>query len=393
MPRFLAALAIVAVLAPAAAAAPLRWPRGAGRVGSKVSLGGSTFVIWQAAETGAMPKGATVSHDGKRLFVTNFGRRSGKNISVFAATDPLKFERYVSYECNAFESALSSDDRWLYATSKAGDEAGELDVIDLRSGELARRIKVGGFPKVVVLDAKGKHAYLSLWSERALARLELATGKLERLKYGKVPPRGLALSRDGKLLFAANNMGRTVTVVDTDRFAVKQHITVPGSPRHVVLSRDGKRVYVSAMGRGSLAVIDVRTLKLERTLKVGERPKTIEDSRDGRFIYTANYTGHSMSIVDTRTWKVRELLLDVYKTSGLAVHPNDHTIYITSWCSDEVFVVRRFDEGEEVTRPTAKHPQRHLCRECPSALMDCPRGHELYGPPPRKPGARSSTSW
>jgi YVTN family beta-propeller protein len=379
--RALALLLLLAV-SPAAAAKP--WPRGAGKVGYKVSLGGSTFVIWQAVEAGAMPKGASVSHDGKRLFVTNFGRRSGKNIAVYSAGDPLKLERYVSYEGNAIESALSPDDRWLYATNKAGDSEGELAVIDLRKGELARRIPVKGFPKVIELDARGKLAYVSLWSERALARLELATGKLDKLKYGKLPPRGLALSRDGKLLFAANNMGRTVTVVDTEKFAVKQHITVPGSPRHVVLSHDGKRVYVSAMGKGSLAVIDVATLKVQRYLKIGERPKTIDESRDGRFVYSANYTGHSMSIVDTRDWKVRELPLDVYKTSGLAVHPNDKYIYITSWCSDEVFVVRRFDDGQPLERPTAKHPQRHLCRECPSPLMDCPPGKELYGPPPKK---------
>jgi YVTN family beta-propeller protein len=361
--RFLFTLTALTTLA---LEAPARAER---RIGDRVRIGGDTFVIWDYSRTGIMPKGASISPDGNRLYVTNFGRREGKNISVFD-TEPLRHRRDFSYPGNAIESAVSPDGRVLFATNKVG---GTLDAIDTERGVPIKRYPVGGFPKFILLDTPRNQLYLSLWTANRVARLGLASGRVEQLDHGDRHPRGLALSRDGKLLFVANNGGRHVTVIDTATFKVKARIRVPGRPRHAALSRDGRHVYVAAMGSHALGVINVKKLRLVRFIYVGNRPKSIEESHDGRFVYTANYGGHSMSVVDTRTWRVKELPLDLHKSSGLVVHPSDRYIYVTGWCSNDVWAVRRFGAGETLERPTTAHPRRKVCRECPSKLMECPR--------------------
>jgi DNA-binding beta-propeller fold protein YncE len=360
---------------------PLAAPAGADRrIGDRLRVGGDTFIIWDYSRTGIMPKGASISPDGKRLYVTNFGRREGKNISVFDA-EPLRHRRNYSYPGNAIESVVSPDGRALFATNKIG---GTLDAVDTEKGALIKRYPVGGFPKFILLDTPRNQVYLSLWTANKVARLSLASGRVDRLDHGERHPRGLALSQDGKLLFVANNGGRHVTVIDTAEFKVKKRVRVPGRPRHATLSRDGRYVYVAAMGSHALGVINVKKLRLVRFIYVGNRPKSIEESYDGRFVYTANYGGHSMTVVDTGTWRVKELPLDLHKSSGLVVHPSDRYIYVTGWCSNDVWAVRRFKEGEEVERPATSHPRRRVCRECPSKLMECPRKDR------KGPGRRAS---
>ena len=342
------------------------------RIGDRVRIGGSSFVIWNFARTGVMPKGVTASPDGRWLYVSNFGRRAGDNISIFRA-DPLEAVGKVSYPGNAIETTLSADGRRLFSTNKVTHSLDVIDVLNPTRPRYLRAYRLGGFPKYVVLERYERRAYVSLWSDNTIARLELDSGRMRRLRHGQQLPRGLALTGDGRRLYVANNRGSTVSVIDTRRFSVEREIKVRGRPRHVVVSRDQKRLYVASIGWSAIAIVDLARSRVSRYIYVGKWPKTIVESHDGRFVYSADYGGHSLSIVDTRTWRVAQLALDLNKASGLAVHPGDDQIYVTGWCSGDIWAIRRFDAGEAITRPPRSHPRRRVCRDCPSTMMGCPR--------------------
>ena len=41
--------------------------------------------VQEVADTGSMPKGAILSHDGKKFYVTNFGQLDKRNVTIYDA--------------------------------------------------------------------------------------------------------------------------------------------------------------------------------------------------------------------------------------------------------------------------------------------------------------------
>ena len=126
-------------------------------------------------------------------------------------------------------------------------------------------------------------------------------------------PRAIAFAADGNTAFVSNEMGSSVTVIDSRRNEATGSIHIEGAndgrqrPMGVVLSPDGRRLYVTT-GRGAaVAVIDVAKWSVVRRMDgVGARPWGIGVSRDGKRLYTANGTSNDVSIIDAATGKVEK---------------------------------------------------------------------------------------
>ncbi|MCD6498107.1 MAG: YncE family protein [Deltaproteobacteria bacterium] len=342
--------------------------RNARHIGDSITIGGQRFVIWGSASTGIMPKGASISPDGKHLYVSNYGRRFLNAISVFEVP-ALKLIKKVNLKGDSIESALSPDGKLLFSTNKIG---ALLQVFDAVTMQLLRSIHIGGFPKVIAVSPDGAWVYLSRWSGRGISRVSTKTWQQQHLTTHQIHPRGLAFCGQAPHLFVANNGTNTVTVVDPVAFKVIREIHVGRFPRHVACSHDGKMLYVTVMSTSQVVAIDPNTDRILHRVSVGRAPKTVAVSFDDRFVYTADYSGHSMSIVDTRTWKSKALLLDIWKGSGLAVHPSDHWIYVTGWCSDDIWAVERIGLNDKPATPGPMRPRRRICRTCRSLdFMGC----------------------
>jgi DNA-binding beta-propeller fold protein YncE len=100
------------------------------------------------------------------------------------------------------------------------------------------------------------------------------------------------------------------------------------------------------MRRSTLQIIDTRARKVVATVPVAVGPRTIDLSKDERFVYVASFPGHALSIVDVQARKAVTLPLDIEKGSGLVVHPNDRFIYVTGWCTNDLWAVERVRAGQ-----------------------------------------------
>ena len=108
-----------------------------------------------------------------------------------------------------------------------------------------------------------------------------------------------------------------MVVVDADRGEVVARIPVGKRPRGIKLSRDGKMLYVALSGspRGGpgvdesklppadraadgVGVVDLGTRKLVRTLPSGQDPESFDLSRDGKTLYVSNEETAEMSVLD-----------------------------------------------------------------------------------------------
>ena len=100
--------------------------------------------------------------------------------------------------------------------------------------------------------------------------IDVASGtELDRIQVG-AGPNGAALSYRGNHLYVTNGLGRSISVIDTNDFAVERTIRLASAPRNPVISLDGNRLYVQLMsGTASsrIAVINTRSRRVLRTLR------------------------------------------------------------------------------------------------------------------------------
>ena len=276
------------------------------------------------------------------------------------------------------------DGKRIFVTNQ--EKYGYVDILDTVSLERVDRIRVSGFPKGMAESADGKYLYLSLWSGNGVARITFPEGKVDKIKtrgrarYGeKGPskhPRGMVLTQDGKTLLVVNNSDRSLTLIDVPTFNERKRINISIAPRHVVLSPDGKTAVISESGRG-IAFFDVASEKVIKRVRVGRSPKSIVMSIDGRFVYVSDYRGHSLSVIDTTTYQTKRMRLNMLRTSGIDVHPNDKFIYISGWCTNDVWAIQRVDEGESVLEPMGQNRANEPCYQCDMPSTGCPTNAEI----------------
>jgi YVTN family beta-propeller protein len=303
--------------------------------------GGPRLDIVARARTGVLPKSVTISPDGTRVVVCNFGRLDLDGVFVYDAMT-LALLGVVSFPGNAVESLFSADGSTLYVSNF---RRGVIEVIDVASLSLRAEITVGAHPKFMAISPDGGTLYVANWGERTVSVVDLATGtQLRRLRTER-HPRGLVVRPDGTLL-AASFHGNVVHVFPPGATREAERWEMCDMPRHLVLSPDGATLYVSC-SMGHVGFYDALTGRRRGIAPTGRNPRSIAIDGGGRFIGVANYTSHDVSLIDTverrhRTYEIERGTRIV----GVAMHPGPAVrIYATSWDAGELIVLAERERG------------------------------------------------
>ena len=89
--------------------------------------------------------------------------------------------------------------------------------------------------------------------------------------------------------YISNEKGNSVTVVDLDKLAVVKTVEVGQRPRGIALSKDEKLVYVCLGDDDTIAILDSTTLGRVGELPSGPDPEQMRVSPDGKLVFVANY--------------------------------------------------------------------------------------------------------
>jgi len=160
---------------------------------------------------------------------------------------------------------------------------------------------------------------------------------------------GLAVSRDGSRLYAANNNTYpdadnqgSVTVLDTVNNRVVSKIATGGFPFAVAAITAGpdadRKVYVSSERDSVVSVLDPQAGKVVKSINVGfQAISLLLDAKQQR-LFVANAGSDTVSVIDTRTDQVvRTVLvrpddargLPGATPTGLALSPDEKRLYVT----------------------------------------------------------------
>ena len=243
-----------------------------------------------------------------RLFVSN---EYGANLSVISPEAGPQGEVSISGrpgDVRPRGMALSPDGRTVYVavsdflplTEKPEDG---IVAIDVASGEILRSYRAGGNPERIAISPDGKQIWAALEAIAQGVGIDAETGEeLGRFPTG-VEPEGVDVSPDGRWAYITGETSHTVTVIDTQGLEIVTHMLVGNRPRDVVFSPDSTRAYASAEIGGTISVIDVSQHRVIATISLGldSRPVEVDLSPDGTQLFVAGGGTSAVYVVDTAT--------------------------------------------------------------------------------------------
>jgi YVTN family beta-propeller protein len=238
----------------------------------------------------------------------------------------------------------------IYQTNSAGDD---LDVIDPATNKVVMKIKDLEAAHGVTFSPNGAHAYITCEADNSVWAVETKDGHL----LSKIPlsghPNNIAISKDGRHVFAAIvTAPGAVDVIDTQTLKNVKTIPVKGNAHNVYVTPDGKFVVVGSVIGKSVTVIDERTLKPVWDIEFdkGVRPIALERAGDGStarmFVQLSSL--HGFAVVDFKTHKERERVTlpdephrgNVHSDApshGIGISPNGKMLSVDSSVAGGVF--------------------------------------------------------
>lgn len=301
----------------------------------RTSHGGPALQVVARVRTDLLPKSVTISPDGTRAIVCNFGRADHDNVYVY---DAMTLERVgvVHFPGNAVEAAFTHDGATLFVSNF---QRHVVEVIDFASLTVQAEIAVGLHPKFMVVSPDDRTLYVANYFARTVSVVDLATRTEVRRLDTERHPRGMVVRPDGTLLAAAFH-GDVVHVFDEGAEGETARWEMCEMPRHLLLSPDGATMYVTC-SMGHVGFYDARSGARLGIAPTGRNPRSIAINGDGRWIGVANFSSHDVSLIDTvdhrhRTYEVP----GAHGIVGLAMHPGPSPrIYATSWDTAELIVL------------------------------------------------------
>ena len=134
----------------------------------------------------------------------------------------------------------------------------------------------------------------------------------QRGKSGTRYPAGIAISPDGRTLYAAENLGDSLAVVDLAERRVVQRLGTERYPYGVAVAPDGT-VYTSAWGGWTVSVFPPRgggMLADGARVRVGRHPSALALNASGSRLFVASGSTDRITVVDTKARRVVASLND-----------------------------------------------------------------------------------
>ena len=274
------------------------------------------------------------------------------------------------------------DHRYAVITNN-GLEKPTLTMVDLKLQMVAATVPVDNAWYGLAWDPDGTRLYSAGGAENAVYVFSYEKGTLT--SRGKIPlgepeiahgwPQGhpsgftggLAVSPDGRRLYALQMLGGALTVVDLDKRAVLRRIDLGAEPYAVALSPDASTLYVSIWGGAKVAVFDARSLERLGEIATDEHPNAMVFSKDGRRLFVACANRNTVWTIDTSARKAIEqvsVALFPHAPAGstpnaLALSPDGETLAVANADNNTVALVDVGDEGASEVEgfiPTGWYP-------------------------------------
>jgi DNA-binding beta-propeller fold protein YncE len=234
-----------------------------------------------------------------------------------------------------------------------------IQVVDPQMGTIVQTIPQPGAFLGLAFSHDGRTLYASGGNEDVIYRYawrdkqliltySIVLARKEPKKDGTRFPAEIAVSRDDKYLFVAENIGDSLAVVELESKRVVQRLKTEPYPYAVAVS-PANEVYVSAWGGTTVSVFALAVnglLKERGRIKVGRHPSALLLNHSGSRLFVASATTNSVAVVNTKTLRVLTTLSDPppggpnqgSTPNGLALSHDGRQLYVAEADNNAVAV-------------------------------------------------------
>src|SRR5947207_3408313 len=117
-------------------------------------------------------------------------------------------------------------------------------------------------------------------------------------------PEQLAISKDGKFAFIANEDDASALIVDLNSGQPRGKVKVSAEPEGVAVNPINGEVYVTCEEKGEVFAIDPGQQRVIAKIDTGGRPRCVAFSLDGSRAYAACESGGYIAVIDARSHKL-----------------------------------------------------------------------------------------
>ncbi|RKX94015.1 MAG: hypothetical protein DRP59_01355 [Spirochaetes bacterium] len=223
---------------------------------------------------------------------------------------------------------------------------GMIHVLDSKTLAYKMSFPAGGkWSKVIAADPSEKRVYISNWESRTISVVD--PDRHSVLRRIEVPgiPRGLALSPDGRYLYAGIYSKGKVVKIDTKTETIVKTIDLgDGAPRHLVISPKKGLLFVSDMYYGTIFTINLKTDKVIRKVYAGSNLNTIALSPDEKYLFVSSRGKNSRNgylekgpdfgkifLYNTGRGRIEDWVWGQNQPTGLDISPDSKTIAFTDF--------------------------------------------------------------
>ncbi|HMH76209.1 MAG TPA: cytochrome D1 domain-containing protein [Candidatus Udaeobacter sp.] len=148
----------------------------------------------------------------------------------------------------------------------------------------------------------------------------------------------LAVSRDGRWLFATNLASGRLSAINTRALETVASIATGDRAHVVTLTNDNRQAWVANIGDNTISIVDTGTFRILGTIAVGKGPTGLTFSRDGRYAYVSNQGDKTVEVIDTATHRVLKAIPVGTNPHFLVLGP-DGRIWGTNTGGTDIYVI------------------------------------------------------
>jgi DNA-binding beta-propeller fold protein YncE len=186
---------------------------------------------------------------------------------------------------------------------------------------------------------------------------------------GQRVPAGLAVARDGKVLWAANAFSHSVSRFDLTSGKMVEEVALKDDsyPYGLAWDESRSRLYVSLWGKAEVAVINTETNSIIGRWPTQEHPNEMLLARGGKVLFVANSNRNTVSVFDAEAGKPVETIGTAIAPgapsgstpSSLSLTPDESMLFVANANTNNLAVVNVKELGESTPLgfiPTGWYP-------------------------------------
>jgi len=249
---------------------------------------------------------------------------------------------------------LTSPDGKYAVITNDGISKPSFTIVDLASWTVKNTMALDSAWLGLVWHPDGTRLYSAGAGQNNIQEFTYADGSLTRARAFSLPPvsgetfaGGLAISPNGRTLFATRVFAATLTSVDVATGQVTATVQLPTEPYTCIVSADGQTVFVSLWGGGQVRSYAADSLRELMTFDTGEHPSAMVLSRDGNRLFVAcansgvvkvfhTFSGEPLEDIFTRLFPDAPLTTT---PNALALSPDGNTLLVALADMNAVAVV------------------------------------------------------